>query len=79
MGIKTRLSAVIKPTPLQLKEISEVKDEFILAVRPLTVGDECFEVDLCDKMSGDIEYGDGATIDLSELPAGTTAIRVYQS
>jgi hypothetical protein len=31
------------------------------------------------RKDGDVMYGDGATIDLSKLPSGTTKIRVYAS
>lgn len=38
---------------------------------------EALSVDLKDCVSGDVEYGDGAYIDLKKVPSGVDKIRVY--
>lgn len=53
--------------------------EFFDDLSPDHVPTDGIEVTVKDAVSGDVEYGRGATIDLSKLPEGVERIRIYMS
>jgi hypothetical protein len=63
--------ANVEPPPELLDYFDGVQSEYI-------PGDG-MEVEIDEAVNGDVEYGDGAVIDLSKLPEGVTKIRVYMS
>jgi hypothetical protein len=90
MGVSTHIIGLKEPTVEYLAkleayracenagvEVPKELEDYFDGLRCDCVPDDGMEVSIEGAMTGTVEYGDGAIIDLSKLPEGVTRIRVY--